>query len=111
MIVVIVIAALLIVLAATGVIDNLTGKAVQIERTCTDSDGGDNKDVKGTVTQIITSSVDNYKKTNEFTDKCIDGDIKIKEYYCSGYGAEGKVESKTMYCDDICVDGVCVSKQ
>jgi len=66
--------------------EEVTGKVV-LEQ-CTDSDGGNNINEKGT--------------TNEFSDKCVAG--LLIEYYCE----DGKAVNQNHRCPDKCVDGACV---
>ncbi len=66
---------------------------------CTDSDGGQNKDVQGTTTDRTLSN----------SDYCIT-DNRLREYYCEN---ETSVKSITPYCDSgkICENGRCVQEE
>ncbi len=79
------------------------GKAAQVTKelsfevtsaTCTDSDGGKNYEVKGSVT-------DQY---GTYTDTCLDP-IKLVEYYCSSTGTAAK---EVYVCPYGCKDGACI---
>jgi endonuclease YncB( thermonuclease family) len=75
-------------------------EAGKVIRTCTDSDGGIDKDVKGVLT-VVTNG-----KTQTYTDACIGTakKPKLQEYYCS--------KSNTRAIEMIscpCKDGACVT--
>ncbi len=80
----------LVVLNLNG---NITGKAVS-PYTCTDSDGGRNPAVQGTVKTVLGS----------YADTCKDART-VYENYC-----KGNVQRKeTVPCQFSCKDGACVS--
>lgn len=69
--------------------EGVAGKVVQEVTACTDTDGGNNAEEKGTV-------------NNEFTDKCVAG--LLIEYYCE----DNKPANQNHRCPDKCVSGACV---
>jgi hypothetical protein len=66
-----------------------------VKSNCVDSDGGQDKNVKGSVV---------YGSTNS-TDSCVSSSV-VKEYYCQ----DGALTSADLACDagSSCVDGACV---
>ena len=80
----------------------ITGRAVNSStrstRICTDSDGGKEIYIKGTVTY-------EYKNTNKrYVDTCDKKGKKLKEYYCDDKNRE---RSKVYKCENGCVEGAC----
>jgi len=67
--------------------------------TCTDTDGGKNYYVKGTVTNRWGSHTD-------FCDNSFPG-YNLREYYCD---EKGEIRSKMYNCPNGCQDGACVEK-
>lgn len=78
-----------------------TGKATSLK--CSDTDGGDSRFVKGTISGIDSTGVP-YSQTDYCT-----GDGRIKEYKCNiGQGNPGW--TNIFYsCEKGCVDGACIS--
>jgi len=68
---------------------------------CTDTDGGKNYYVKGTVTN----------RWGSFTDSCDNSfpEYNLREYYCDSNN--GKIRSTLYYCPNGCKDGACVAKE
>jgi hypothetical protein len=90
---------------------------------CTDSDGGINKYVKGTTCRDLYSiDTTSFFSPNRFcrTDRCIPISLPdengtsiqgyltgdLTEYYCK----DGKIFSKTMYCENGCINGACIKE-
>jgi len=65
--------------------------------TCTDSDGGQNYSVKGTVSRV--------GYTSNFVDNCSDQHT-LTEYYCNNVNTPS---IKSYVCPNNCVDGACVT--
>jgi len=85
----------------TNLINKITGKVVIVDgATCIDNDGGDNPALKGSV------EYNNPDMNNRaiYTDKCQDGNKRLKEYYCGIYA---NVIPKLYSCDNGCRDGAC----
>lgn len=74
-------------------LETITGNAVSPYK-CTDSDGGRNSDIKGTVKNELGS----------FTDNCKD-DRYVLENYCKG----NVVRKETVPCRYGCQEGRCLS--
>jgi hypothetical protein len=86
----------------------------QEESVCTDSDGGKNADVKGTVNlgsgKHSDYCISKYNILNLFSisvpvDSCTGNDCVLKEYFCTS----DKIESQEMECAYGCSNGVCTS--
>jgi len=73
---------------------------------CTDTDGGLNYFVKGTVT------IANATTNATFTDYCTDRNIYLMEGYCSGDGnlAVTGINCSYYYAGRICSDGACINQ-
>lgn len=86
--------------------ENITGKiSGSIHRTCVDSDGGDEKYVKGEVTFTV------YDRATIKKDTCFSptGAVEkwLKEYYCDVYYNVG---DRDYNCKEGCKDGACIKK-
>jgi hypothetical protein len=76
---------------------------------CTDSDGGYNKDIKGTtVGQFYHNTLNTTVGT--YTDYCYNNFMGVIEYYCSVDGDNKVVRSGSQNCSNGCLDGACISK-
>lgn len=109
LIVIVVIVALVIILATTGVFEKITGHGItQTTVTCTDTDNGFDKEVKGVTTQTTASSDGKYKMEIEYTDYCI-SKMRVKDFICT---SANRIDSKRYYCDDgyTCMEGICVKQ-
>ena len=97
----VIVAIVLIAGLALSFYSNFTGQSTlgTEKGKCTDTDGGKNKEVKGTVSYT--------GRAYSYTDYCFSrgkGPGKyLKEYFClSG------IESQDFLCDNTCIDGACV---
>ena len=106
---------------APPIIDILPEPPVQPDARCSDTDGGINKYVKGTACRQVYVNPSDSSDTGAFckTDECVaspssssplKGNIKnsftknyVQEYYCKN----GKIFSKTIYCENGCLNGAC----
>lgn len=85
----------------SGVCNTAIGQC-ETTSTCTDSDGGENFYVKGTVTSSITGVR---------TDFCDADGIRLNEWYCAGPDdivAENTAVTNVYQCSDSCSNGACV---
>lgn len=87
----------LISIAGCGQEAKITGKAVSDVAVCDDTDGGDNIDVKGTVSGI-SSSGENFIHNDE----CVAG--LLIEYYCE----DKSPKNHNQRCPNKCSDGACI---
>src|SRR3989344_2111068 len=110
--VVAILAGLFIIYILTGGNFGISGKAVtesdSLIVTCEETDGGDNPNIKGNVTQTYLKDTPYRKKGPVyFYDVCGYGDT-ITEYYCSTKNYAG---TKVYHCEKGCKDGACISSE
>src|SRR3989344_5218582 len=111
--VVAILAGLFIIYILTGGNFGISGKAVtesdaNLIVTCEETDGGDNPNTKGNVTQTYLKDTPYRKKGPVyFYDVCGYGDT-ITEYYCSTKNYAG---TKVYHCEKGCKDGACISSE
>lgn len=85
------------------------GGAVAPIRTCADSDNTAVKPVDDDPSKYIQGKVTyTYKgRIKEYSDKCLWGGKRVKEYYCD---PKNKVKSRTLKCGEGCADGKCTTE-
>lgn len=98
--VILIIILILIVLFVFGGLNLFTGQAILRTNTCTDSDGGLNYYVQGTV-YGYNSSAGNYS----YTDACVNS-IRLEEWYC--YGTYPQYQLHDCPTNYSCSNGACV---
>ena len=111
--VVAILAGLFIVYILTGGNFGISGKTItesesNLMVTCEETDGGDNPNVKGNVTQIYLKDTPYRKKGSiYFYDSCGYGNT-LTEYYCSTKNYAG---TKVYHCENGCKDSACISSE
>ena len=88
----------------SGKIITMTGQTAKKIKNCSEDDFGNNKFLKGTVSQSI------YGNAKAYTDYCVNDSTKIAlrrlvEFYC----LYDSVKSKRYWCEDGCEDGACIN--
>jgi predicted secreted protein len=81
--------------------------------TCTDSDGGKDYYVKGTVTKCQDKICESVTDACTYCtglclppDPCENACLAVREYYCE----KGEIKSEISYCPSNCVDGACLKE-
>ena len=95
----IVVLVVLLVLLAFSKLGTIGNAINQLK--CSDTDGGGNKFVKGTINGVDTTG-----SKFEMTDYCT-SDGRLKEYRCNIGQGDPSWENIYYYCDNGCVDGAC----
>lgn len=72
---------------------------------CTDSDGGDNSNAKGTVNKIFSRGAGRSLEMETQTDACVSG--KLKEYFCNN---DASIGFKEESCTRGCFNGRCIKE-
>ncbi|MFH1786001.1 MAG: hypothetical protein ABH842_06245 [Candidatus Micrarchaeota archaeon] len=78
----------------------MDGHCASVPTSCTDSDGGENKDAKGTVTIVKLGASHNFG-----TDECLNS-VDVHEFFCDGNNPMDSVLSCEP--DESCSNGKCV---
>jgi len=106
--IIVIIIIIIIILAAlyvTGALSGIAGELgrVGVTATCSDTDGAQNPDLKGTCTDSTKTTAG----LASFADRCV-SDASVIEYYCSD---SRKCVSTILLCTGgkVCIDGVCVA--
>lgn len=105
---VVVIAVLLVVAVATGILGEITGYAI-VSRTCVDSDGGGDRHVQKFIAGTVTYSKTTLQgRTTDYIykDVCHRDDTKVIEHTCLNEKNLGR--KIYLVCKNGCVDGACV---
>ena len=96
--IIVVLVVLLVLLSFSKI--GTTGKAIDLK--CSDSDGGDNRFEKGTISGIHSTGT-----SFSLTDYCT-SEGRLKEYRCNiGQGDPGW-ENIYYICENECADGACI---
>ncbi|HIH23393.1 TPA: hypothetical protein HA238_06720 [Candidatus Micrarchaeota archaeon] len=92
---------------APSVVPTVSSKVppkAELRYECADSDGGMDIKTKGNTREALITE-DGTRTESAYRDAC-DGDMRVREYFCSG----NRAKSKTMRCSmtEKCSDGICV---
>ncbi|MEK6978758.1 MAG: hypothetical protein AABW86_00915 [Candidatus Micrarchaeota archaeon] len=91
--------------ASSSVPGSIVDPAVETPVSCTDSDGGKNNLIAGSVNYAFTKGAQSY--TVNLVDKCINDNVNVSENYCD---SKNKAHTISLPCEagSSCVSGACV---